>query len=328
MSSSSTTQSRPPSSRSSTPTRCSGRSTSCSSASTRSVSPRPSSTRPARTRSRSTCRASRTPRRRPAGRLDRPAVLLRLGSQHPGRKCKTNPDQNAQPAPADRRPARGGRAGVQVHERRHRQGLDPLADDSPGGQSQAAAKPRYYVFDKTTKKPLNNGQTFDTARGGARVAVRRREGERRGDRGPGRRARAARAEGRRDATADPTAGGSSRTVRASRARTSRTRSRASTAIGNEPIVTFNFSDQGRKAFQAITRRVAQRGADNALGGDPLQTSQHFAIALDNELVSAPYINWQENPTASTARPAPRSPAASRSSRRRTWRRSSRSARCR
>ncbi len=27
----------------------------------------------------------------------------------------------------------------------------------------------------------------------------------------------------------------------------------------------------------------------------MQTSQHFAIALDNELVSAPYINWQENP---------------------------------
>ena len=65
--------------------------------------------------------------------------------------------------------------------------------------------------------------------------------------------------------------------------------------GNEPIVTFNFTDKGRKAFQTITRAVAQRGADNALGGDPLQTSQHFAIALDNELVSAPYINCRENP---------------------------------
>ena len=27
---------------------------------------------------------------------------------------------------------------------------------------------------------------------------------------------------------------------------------------------------------------------------PLRHSQHFAIALDNELVSAPYINWREN----------------------------------
>ena len=70
---------------------------------------------------------------------------------------------------------------------------------------------------------------------------------------------------------------------------------ADTNLGNEPIVTFNFTDKGRKAFQAITRRVAQRGADNALGGDPISTSQHFAIALDNELVSAPYINWRENP---------------------------------
>ena len=67
-----------------------------------------------------------------------------------------------------------------------------------------------------------------------------------------------------------------------------------TTIGNEPIVTFNFTDKGRQAFQAITRHVAERGADNAFGGDPIQTSQHFAIALDNELVSAPYINWRQN----------------------------------
>ena len=67
------------------------------------------------------------------------------------------------------------------------------------------------------------------------------------------------------------------------------------SIGNDPTVTFNFTSAGRKAFQAITRTVAERGADNALGGDPVQTSQHFAIALDNALVSAPYINWKENP---------------------------------
>jgi len=67
--------------------------------------------------------------------------------------------------------------------------------------------------------------------------------------------------------------------------------------GNEPIVTFEFSDKGRKAFQTITSRVAQRGADNAnpLNPDPVQSSQHFAIALDNELVSIPFINFRENP---------------------------------
>src|SRR4051795_4454966 len=67
--------------------------------------------------------------------------------------------------------------------------------------------------------------------------------------------------------------------------------------GNEPNVTFDFSDKGRKAFQKITGTVAQRGADNAnpLNPDPEQNSQHFAIALDNQLVSTPLINYRENP---------------------------------
>jgi len=63
------------------------------------------------------------------------------------------------------------------------------------------------------------------------------------------------------------------------------------------IVTFEFSDKGRRAFQRITSEVAQRGADNAnpLQSDPVANSQKFAIALDNELVSIPYINFRENP---------------------------------
>src|SRR5215210_7175367 len=66
--------------------------------------------------------------------------------------------------------------------------------------------------------------------------------------------------------------------------------------GGEPIVTFDFTDKGRKAFQDITRRIAQRGNDNTLPGVPAdQASQHFAIVLDDELVSAPFINFQENP---------------------------------
>jgi SecD/SecF fusion protein len=66
--------------------------------------------------------------------------------------------------------------------------------------------------------------------------------------------------------------------------------------GGGPIVTFDFTDDGRRAFQEITSRIAQRGVDNALpGADPEQASQHFAIVLDDELVSAPYINFNENP---------------------------------
>src|SRR4051794_9414901 len=69
--------------------------------------------------------------------------------------------------------------------------------------------------------------------------------------------------------------------------------------GGEPIVTMEFTGKGRKAFAATTRAIAQRGADNAAlnGGltDPIGASHHFAIRLDNELISTPYINFRENP---------------------------------
>jgi SecD/SecF fusion protein len=66
--------------------------------------------------------------------------------------------------------------------------------------------------------------------------------------------------------------------------------------GNQPIVTFEFTDRGRKAFQDTTRAIAIRGQDNQpVGGSAATDSQHFAIALDNELVSTPFINYQENP---------------------------------
>ena len=43
-------------------------------------------------------------------------------------------------------------------------------------------------------------------------------------------------------------------------------------------------------------RDRQRGQDNQpVGGSAATDSQHFAIALDNELVSTPFINYQENP---------------------------------
>jgi SecD/SecF fusion protein len=64
----------------------------------------------------------------------------------------------------------------------------------------------------------------------------------------------------------------------------------------QPIVTFDFTDKGRESFQEITAEIAQRGVDNALPTDNVpNASQHFAIVLDDELVSAPYINYVENP---------------------------------
>jgi len=65
---------------------------------------------------------------------------------------------------------------------------------------------------------------------------------------------------------------------------------------NQPIVTMEFTDKGKKQFQETTRAIAQRGADNALPNVPSQEASHkFAIVLDNELVSTPFIDFQENP---------------------------------
>ena len=63
-------------------------------------------------------------------------------------------------------------------------------------------------------------------------------------------------------------------------------------FGNQPIVTFTFTDRGREAFQEITRAIAERGRDNAFRAPG---PQHFAIVLDDELVSAPSIDYVAYP---------------------------------
>jgi SecD/SecF fusion protein len=175
------------------------------------------------------------------------------------------------------------------------EGLNPLADDSPGGESQAAADPRFYAFNKNNRQPLAGGQTFESRESAldslspeerrvaeilqvpAGVLVLREQKAEADDPDPD-----------RWWVIQDRPGLSGTDIKSPE-------QSFNTTVSNEPVVNFEFTDEGREAFQAITRRVAQRGADNALGGDPLQTSQHFAIALDNELVSAPYINWRENP---------------------------------
>jgi SecD/SecF fusion protein len=65
---------------------------------------------------------------------------------------------------------------------------------------------------------------------------------------------------------------------------------------NAPIVTMEFTDKGKREFQQVTSEIARRGQDNALPNQsPITASHHFAIVLDNELVSTPYINFRENP---------------------------------
>ncbi len=68
---------------------------------------------------------------------------------------------------------------------------------------------------------------------------------------------------------------------------------------NQPNVTFEFTSKGRKAFQDITRTIAQEGQARAIGAvDAEQASAlsgNFAIVLDNQVVSKPIINFVENP---------------------------------
>ncbi|MGZ5361465.1 MAG: protein translocase subunit SecD [Solirubrobacterales bacterium] len=70
---------------------------------------------------------------------------------------------------------------------------------------------------------------------------------------------------------------------------------------NQPNVTFDFSDEGRGAFEEVTKGIAERGLASAppgISGNSAAASQysgHFAVVLDNEVVSRPIINFVDNP---------------------------------
>ncbi|MGI9082097.1 MAG: protein translocase subunit SecD, partial [Thermoleophilaceae bacterium] len=65
----------------------------------------------------------------------------------------------------------------------------------------------------------------------------------------------------------------------------------------EPIVTMEFTDKGRKAFAEVTKRIAQRGSEVILppGSERDAALQRFAITLDNKIVSLATIDFRENP---------------------------------
>src|SRR4051794_25516967 len=65
---------------------------------------------------------------------------------------------------------------------------------------------------------------------------------------------------------------------------------------NAPIVTFSFTGSGRKIWHDTTRAIAQRGQSQQIPGQPAQQAfQHFAVVLDNKLITTPYIDFQQNP---------------------------------
>ncbi len=68
----------------------------------------------------------------------------------------------------------------------------------------------------------------------------------------------------------------------------------------EPIVTMEFTDNGRERFANVTKRIAQRGSEVILPPGATQEQreaalQRFAITLDNQIVSLATIDFRENP---------------------------------
>jgi SecD/SecF fusion protein len=65
----------------------------------------------------------------------------------------------------------------------------------------------------------------------------------------------------------------------------------------EPIVTMEFTEEGRKAFEQVTKRIAIRGSEQIVppGAPPDSALQRFAITLDNQIVSLATIDFRENP---------------------------------
>ncbi len=65
----------------------------------------------------------------------------------------------------------------------------------------------------------------------------------------------------------------------------------------EPVVTFDFTETGRQIWERVTREIADRGRAVAglPGADVSSANQHFAIVIDDALLSVPYIDFQQNP---------------------------------
>jgi SecD/SecF fusion protein len=61
----------------------------------------------------------------------------------------------------------------------------------------------------------------------------------------------------------------------------------------QPNVTFGFSSKGKKAFQNVTAEIARRGS--LVSGLGQSLNQHFAVALDNQLITVPFIDYKQYP---------------------------------
>jgi SecD/SecF fusion protein len=68
---------------------------------------------------------------------------------------------------------------------------------------------------------------------------------------------------------------------------------------SQPVVLMQFTGKGKKIFHKITQREAERGSIVCQGqrdkAAVQQCAQHFAIVLDRQIQSVPYIDFVQNP---------------------------------
>jgi SecD/SecF fusion protein len=76
-----------------------------------------------------------------------------------------------------------------------------------------------------------------------------------------------------------------------------TNPRASTDQAGNPDVRFDFNPAGKAAFQNVTDQIAHRGQDVSTIGQ--QLNQHFAVTLDNQLLTVPSIDYTVYPDGIT-----------------------------
>ncbi len=63
-----------------------------------------------------------------------------------------------------------------------------------------------------------------------------------------------------------------------------------------PNVTFGFTNHGKAVFQAVTKKIAERGQEAQLPGVGREAAQqHFAVVLDGQLITAPSIDYTKYP---------------------------------
>jgi preprotein translocase subunit SecD len=61
----------------------------------------------------------------------------------------------------------------------------------------------------------------------------------------------------------------------------------------QPDVQFGFSGKGANEFRNVTAAIAKRGS--LVSGLGPALFQHFAVALDTQLLTVPYIDYRTNP---------------------------------